>query len=142
MLLVRVGAGWALSRLLGEATGHPWKCLVYVDGWNKNNSRQLSTELRAPKVFYSFVVVPPIPVLSIKTHFFSTTYFLNCSADFSYNHARYRNTAIVPNNIMKSTFTTAVAAASLVSGAFAAVKKRQSGNLAPVRSGSCRVRFN
>lgn len=34
---------------------------------------------------------------------------------------------------MKSGITTAVAAASLVSGAFAGVKKRQSGTLAPVR---------
>jgi hypothetical protein len=35
---------------------------------------------------------------------------------------------------MKSAFITAVTAASLVSGAFARVQKRQSGNLAPVRS--------
>jgi hypothetical protein len=35
---------------------------------------------------------------------------------------------------MKSAFATAVAAASLVSGAFARVQKRQSGNLTPVRS--------
>jgi hypothetical protein len=35
---------------------------------------------------------------------------------------------------MKSTFATAIAAASLVSGALARVQKRQSGNLTPVRS--------
>jgi len=35
---------------------------------------------------------------------------------------------------MKSTFTTAIAAASLVTGAFGRIRKRQSGNLEPVRS--------
>jgi hypothetical protein len=48
-------------------------------------------------------------------------------------HIRYTYLAAAPHHIMKSAFATAVAAASLVSGAFAGVKKRQSGTLEPVR---------
>jgi hypothetical protein len=51
----------------------------------------------------------------------------------SYHHIRYTHLAAAPNHIMKSGFATAIAAASLLSGAFAGVKKRQSGTLEPVR---------
>jgi hypothetical protein len=90
---------------------------------------QLLTKLCSAKVvctFPSFLHLCAIKPVSSQ-HLLS-----NFLANF-HHHIRYTYLAAAPNHIMKSGFTTAVAAASLVSGAFAGVKKRQSGTLEPVR---------